>query len=160
MPMTALLSTLASNLAVLIERARLFDEIEATRTELQERAEALEEANSRLKELDRLKSQFLANVSHELRTPLNSVIALSRVLIMQAKQKISEEEFGYLEIIARNGKHLLRLINDILDLSKIEAGRVEVNLEEFSIEKTIDMVKESLDPLAEEKGIEVELDCE
>ena len=76
-----LLSTLAGNLAMLIERARLFEEVEAARIELQQRAEALEEANVRLQELDRLKSEFLANMSHEIRTPLNAVIGMTGLLL-------------------------------------------------------------------------------
>ena len=67
-------------------------------------------------------------MSHELRTPLNSIMALSKVLMLQTKQKISEEEISYLEIIERNGKNLLALINDILDLSKIEAGRMDLKV--------------------------------
>ena len=95
-------------------------------------------------------------MSHELRTPLNSVNALSRVLISQAGERLSLEENGYLEIIERNGKHLLSLINDILDLSKIEAGKMDLHLTQFALTETIDSVVENLLPLAREKGIALE----
>lgn len=138
------------------------EELEALNEEFQQQSEELQEQNVELEtqrqqvaEANRLKSEFLSNMSHELRTPLNSVMALSRVLIMQAKDKLSEEEANYLEIIERNGKQLLNLINDILDLSKIEAGRMDVSPRLFSPKATIETIVESLEPLAEDKGIEV-----
>ncbi len=128
-----LLSTLTSNLAVLIERARLFEEVEAARVVLQQRAEALEEANVRLRELDRLKSEFLANMSHELRTPLNSIIGFSEVLIDGLVGEMTSEQEECLGNIRSSGYHLLALINDILDLSKIEAGRMELEPTSFYV---------------------------
>ncbi|MBA4417925.1 MAG: hybrid sensor histidine kinase/response regulator, partial [Syntrophus sp. (in: bacteria)] len=123
--------------------------------ELQEQNVELEQQRLSLEEAGRLKSQFLSNMSHELRTPLNSVMALSRVLMMQAKTKLSAEEVNYLEIIERNGKNLLTLINDILDLSKIEAGRMDVNPKPFSLIQTLENIIESIAPLASEKQIEL-----
>lgn len=131
------------------------EELKKTAEELQGQNVELELQGEQVKEANRLKSEFLSNMSHELRTPLNSVMALSRVLIMQAKEKLSEEETGYLEIIERNGKQLLNLINDILDLSKIESGKMEVNLKFFSPTITIDTIVESLEQLAEDKGIDI-----
>ena len=138
------------------------EELQQTSDELQQRSEELQEQNveletqrNQVEEANRLKSEFLSNMSHELRTPLNSVMALSRVLIMQTKEKLSDEEANYLEIIERNGKQLLALINDILDLSKIEAGRMDVSPKFFSIKSTIETIAESLEPLAEGKGIEL-----
>ena len=138
------------------------EELQQTSDELQQRSEELQEQNveletqrNQVEEANRLKSEFLSNMSHELRTPLNSVMALSRVLIMQTKEKLSEEEANYLEIIERNGKQLLALINDILDLSKIEAGRMDFSPRLFSIKSTIETITESLEPLAEEKGVEI-----
>jgi len=113
----------------------------------------LEAQREQVAEANRLKSEFLSNMSHELRTPLNSVMALSRVIMMQAKDKLSEEELNYLEIIQRNGQNLLSLINDILDLSKIEAGKMDVTPKLFSITSTIETIMERLEPVAEEKGI-------
>jgi len=111
-----------------------------------------------VEEANRLKSEFLSNMSHELRTPLNSIMALSRTLIMQAKDKISSEENKYLEIIERNGKNLLTLINDILDLSKIEAGKLEIDLQTFSINSIIKNIKENLSSIAKEKGTKINLE--
>jgi len=139
------------------------EELEAQSEELQQTAEELHEQNIKLEtqkeqveEANRLKSQFLANMSHELRTPLNSVMALSRVLMMQSKDRLSPEETGYLEIIERNGKNLLSLINDILDLSKIEAGKMDVSPGLFPITAPIEAIMERLDPLARKKGIQLD----
>ena len=147
-----LLSTLASNLTVLIERARLFEEMEAARMALQQRAEALEEANVRLRELDRLKSEFLANMSHELRTPLNSVIGFSEVLIDGLVGEVSSEQKECLGNIRSSGKDLLALINDILDLSKIEAGRVELKMATFDVAGLLAEVEVTIRPLVEKKS--------
>jgi signal transduction histidine kinase/DNA-binding response OmpR family regulator/HAMP domain-containing protein len=126
------------------------EELQAQNVELERQRVALEEAS-------RMKSQFLSNMSHELRTPLNSVLALSRVIMMQAKTKLTEEEINYLEIIERNGKNLLTLINEILDLSKIEAGRMDVNPKPFSLRLTLENIVESIGPLAAEKHIKIRM---
>ena len=138
------------------------EELEAQAEELRKQTEELQEQNAELEqqrlaveEASRLKSQFLSNMSHELRTPLNSVMALSRVLMMQAKAKLSDEEVNYLEIIERNGRNLLTLINDILDLSKIEAGRMDVNPKPFSLRQTLENIVESITPIVGEKNIEI-----
>jgi len=134
------------------------EELQQQSEELQAQNEELEVQQEHVEEASRLKSEFLSNMSHELRTPLNSVLALSRVLVAQAKDKLSAEEANYLEIIERNGKNLLVLINDILDLSKIEAGRMEVSPKAFSLVSPIEMVVESLELIAHEKGIEIRQD--
>jgi CheY-like chemotaxis protein/HAMP domain-containing protein len=138
------------------------EELEAQAEELRKQSEELlgqnvelEQQRLSLEEGSRLKSQFLSNMSHELRTPLNSVMALSRVLMMQASTKLSADEVNYLEIIERNGKNLLTLINDILDLSKIEAGRMDVHPKPFSLRMTLENIIESITPLAGEKQIEI-----
>ena len=128
------------------------EELKVQSAELQQQNGELERRSRQIAEANRLKSEFLSNMSHELRTPLNSVIALSRVLMLQSKQALSEEEFSYLEIIARNGKHLLELINNILDISKIEAGKVEVASNTFAVQEVVHSVVESLEPLAADKG--------
>ncbi len=122
---------------------------------LQEKNMKLEAQKDKIAETSRLKSEFLSNISHELRTPLNSVMSLSRALIMQAKEKLSSEENNYLEIIERNGSQLLCLINDILDLSKMEAGKTDLNTELFSVKEPVEMIVENLEPLAREKGVEI-----
>jgi len=134
------------------------EELQAQSDELQEQNIELDVQKREVEEANRLKSEFLSNMSHELRTPLNSIMALSRTLIMQAKDKISSEENKYLEIIERNGKNLLNLINDILDLSKIEAGKLEITLQTFSINSIIQNIKENLSSIAEEKEIKIYLD--
>lgn len=135
-------------------------ELENQKRELALQADELTEQNMELdmqkKQLDqanRLKSSFLSNMSHELRTPLNSVIALSGVLIRRLKGSIPEEEHGYIEVIERNGKNLLDLINDLLDLSRIEAGREEIKLTSFSVRRLLEDVTEMIQPLASEKNI-------
>ncbi|MCP4537339.1 MAG: GAF domain-containing protein [Chloroflexi bacterium] len=147
-----LLNTLANNLALLVERARLFEEVETARVELQDRAEALEQANVRLQELDRLKSQFLANMSHELRTPLNSIIGFSEVLIdgLMGEMPLDQKEF--VQDIYSSGRHLLTLINDILDLSKIEAGHVTLEPIEFDMAELLVEVQMTISPLIAKKS--------
>lgn len=129
--------------------------LEEQSRELQAQNLVLEEQRNQVEQANRLKSEFLSNMSHELRTPLNSILSLTRVLIMQAKEKLSAEEMNFLNVIDRNGKSLLNLINDILDLSKIEAGRVDVRLNRFSVASLIDLIIESLEHLAREKGIKL-----
>jgi GAF domain-containing protein/DNA-binding response OmpR family regulator len=108
-----LLTTLSGSLATIISNLRLLDEVRA--------------ANARLQEMDRLKSQFLANVSHELRTPLNSIIGFSEVLIDGLAGALSAEQLDFVNSIHASGQHLLTLINDVLDLSKIQAGKMKVD---------------------------------
>jgi len=158
-------TTLAMNLsnsnktleAQALELQEQSEELQQTAQELQEQNLELGAQRVQVEEANRLKSEFLSNMSHELRTPLNSVMALSRVLVMQAREKLSDEEINYLEIIERNGKNLLTLINDILDLSKIEAGRMEISPKPFQISSTIDTIMERLAPLAQEKGVELDI---
>ncbi|MFH0724803.1 MAG: ATP-binding protein [Pseudomonadota bacterium] len=129
------------------------EELRQASAELQGQNTELEYQSRQLEAASRLKSEFLSNMSHELRTPLNSVMALSRSLMRQAAGKLSEEEMGYLAIIERNGKKLLTLINDILDLSKIEAGKMEIVPKSFNAGMTIETILEMMAPLAAEKGI-------
>jgi len=147
-----LLSILASNLAVLIERARLFEEVEVARTENQQRAEALEKANARLQELDRLKDRFLANMSHELRTPLNSIIGFSEALIYGMAGEMSPRQKQCVQDILSSGEHLLTLINDILDLSKIEAGHVTLELTTFEVTELLAEVQTAIAPLIQKRS--------
>ncbi len=128
-------------------------ELIAQANELSHQNTELEMQKNQLDAANRLKSTFLSNMSHELRTPLNSVIALSSVLGRRLAGKIPKEEVDYLEVIERNGRHLLSLINDILDLSRIESGRIEISPSCFSLRMLMGEVLEMIDPEAREKGI-------
>jgi signal transduction histidine kinase/DNA-binding response OmpR family regulator/HAMP domain-containing protein len=137
-------------------------ELEAQKRELAVQAGELTEQNTELElqkrqldEAGRLKSAFLSNMSHELRTPLNSVIALSGVLNRRLFGTIPEEEHGYLDVIERNGRHLLELINDVLDLSRIEAGRDEITVRPFTVRELTTEIVTMIEPQAMEKGIEL-----
>jgi signal transduction histidine kinase/CheY-like chemotaxis protein len=100
----------------------------------------LADANRRIKEADRLKSQFLATMSHELRTPMNSIIGFSEILTERLESKIEPKHLGFLKHIHTSGQHLLGIINDILDLSKIEAGKMEIYPEFFAVGPVIESV--------------------
>jgi signal transduction histidine kinase len=113
----------------------------------------LERQRSIVETSNRLKSEFLSNMSHELRTPLNSILALSRILIMKNKKVLPDEHLGFLDIIQRNGNQLLTLINDILDLSKIESGRIEIKPETVSPASVIQLIAENLEQQAIDKGV-------
>ena len=93
---------------------------------------------------NRTKSEFLANMSHELRTPLNSIIGFSDLLCDQIYGKLNEKQLKYTNNISKSGKHLLNLINDILDLSKVEAGKMELDYREFELTDRLNSVKSLL----------------
>jgi len=101
------------------------------------------------------KSEFLASMSHELRTPLNSIIGFSDMLLTQNFGPLNEKQLKYVSNISVSGSHLLKLINDVLDLSKVEAGKMELNVEKFSIPDSVYEVKALLTPLASKKSIRV-----
>ncbi|MEI7500010.1 MAG: response regulator [Bacteroidota bacterium] len=132
------------------------NELQKGSHELQLQNQELEMQRKQVEEANRLKSEFLSNMSHELRTPLNSINALSRVLMMQAKDKLTVEENEYLEVVERNGKRLLSLINDILDLSKIEAGKVELQPKALSLPALLNQVTDNIHPLAKQKKIKLD----
>ena len=113
----------------------------------------LKDAMEELKELDRLKSMFLASVSHELRTPLNSVIGFTGWLLMGMEGDLNEEQRKQLTMVKFSANHLLDLINDILDISKIEAGKMELSIEKFEIAEIVNDVVSSVLPLAKDKEL-------
>jgi signal transduction histidine kinase len=115
--------------------------------------EQLEEDKIELKELDKLKSTFLANVSHELRTPMNTIIGYTELLIDRVDGPVNEEQEKSLKKVATNAKHLLRLINDVLDISKMESGEVELEIKELDLKWLIDAVTPTFEPLIKQKGL-------
>jgi signal transduction histidine kinase len=140
----SLLKTFADQAVIAIENVRLFEEI-------QDKSRQLAEASQH-------KSQFLANMSHELRTPLNAIIGVSEMLREDAEALKQDTE--PLDRVLGAGRHLLALINDILDLSKIEAGRMELHLESFALAPLIDGVIKTIEPLASKNGNQVAVHCD
>ncbi|MGW5848763.1 HAMP domain-containing protein [Streptomyces sp. NPDC055254] len=125
-------------------------EIEQARQELEDRAQQLSLAS-------KYKSEFLANMSHELRTPLNSLLILAQLLSQNPGRNLTPKQVEYAGIIHSAGSDLLQLINDILDLSKVEAGKMDVNLERVSLKKLLDYVEASFRPLTTQKGLEFDI---
>jgi HAMP domain-containing protein/signal transduction histidine kinase len=121
-------------------------EIEQARQEIEERARQLDQAN-------RYKSQFLANMSHELRTPLNSLLVLARLLAQNPIGNLTVKQVEYATVIHSSGSDLLRLINDILDLTKVEAGKMDINPERFALAGLIEDLRGVFGPLTEEKRL-------
>ncbi|HEU5279455.1 MAG TPA: HAMP domain-containing protein [Gaiellaceae bacterium] len=155
------------------------EELQQTNEELEEKAELLEEQNRRIeiknREIElaraaleekaeqlslssRYKSEFLANMSHELRTPLNSLLILAKLLAENPDSNLNDKQIEFANTIYAAGSDLLDLINDILDLSKVEAGRMDVNLGEVSLSDLRDFVERSFRPVAEDKELDFEIE--
>jgi signal transduction histidine kinase len=139
-----LVTTFADQASIAIENVRLFDEI-------QDKSRQLEEASQH-------KSQFLANMSHELRTPLNAILGYTELMADGAYGEPSEKMMGVLKRLESNGKHLLGLINDVLDLSKIEAGQLVLELSDYSVQDIAQTVRSTLEPLAADKKLAFKLE--
>ena len=141
-----LLTALASQSKVAIENARLFSEIE-------DKGRQIEAAN-------RHKSEFLANMSHELRTPLNAIIGFSEVLLDPSLKVTAEDQSQFLTDVLSSGKHLLGLINEILDLAKIEAGKMELQIEPALLQDVVEAVSNTMRSLAVKKSIDLRAECD
>jgi signal transduction histidine kinase/CheY-like chemotaxis protein len=127
--------------------------------ELYERSQELQKVNRELRDASKAKSIFLSNMSHELRTPLSAILGFSELLLDDDPERFKEEQrHGFLEHIHAGGEHLLGLINDILDLSKVEAGQMKLRLETVSIRQTIEAVVSSVSPLAAKKRLKMTTD--
>jgi PAS domain S-box-containing protein len=137
----SVLQTLADQIAIAIDNARSY--------------ELAQQAIKDMRELDRLKSQFLANMSHELRTPLNSIIGFSRVILKGIDGPVTELQQQDLSAIYNSGQHLLGLINDILDLSKIEAGKMELAFEDVNMRDVVKSVLSTATGLVKDKPIKL-----
>ena len=148
---------LKENKAVLEKQNQELDtqksELSAQASELMQQNNELEIQKKQLDEASRLKTNFLSNMSHELRTPLNSVIALAGLLNRKLASKIPDEEYSYLEIIERNGKNLLTMINDVLDISRIESGQEETEITRFDANHSIAEVVQMIQAQAKQKDI-------
>jgi signal transduction histidine kinase len=125
------------------------------REQLEERNRILEMRNLVESEANRLKSMFLAGMSHELRTPLDSIIGSSDLLLSDGKSKLTPTQRDHISDILNSGNHLLQLINDILDLARVEAGKMDIEPEPFSPKKALDEVRSVVSVLAVERQIEL-----
>jgi signal transduction histidine kinase len=139
-----LLEAFAAQAVIAIENVRLF-------TEIQDKSHQLEIASQH-------KSQFLANMSHELRTPLNAIIGYTEMMADGLYGQMADKAQGVLERVQSNGRHLLGLINDVLDLSKIEAGQLALAIEDYSVVDMVNTVMAATESLARAKGLALESD--
>jgi PAS domain S-box-containing protein len=162
-----LLVAVGEQAAIAIDNARMIKALEEQEKRLEDQNEMLATQNQELEiqrqqlhvrnlqllEAARLKSQFLATMSHELRTPMNAVIGFSQLLLRQRQNPLTSQQVDMMERILSNGKHLLALINEILDLSKIEAGRLELKLEAFNLTTLVKSTIDEIRSLADEKHL-------
>ena len=149
-------------------------ELEQTNEELQGQKRSLDQQNRSLKEMqkaveekakeleitNKYKSEFLANMSHELRTPLNSTLILSKLLMDNKYKNLSEEQVEFASTIYSSGNDLLNLINDILDLSKVEAGRLDIYIENFAIRPHFDRLRKLFQPISDQKNVKLKFEID
>ncbi|HEX2252178.1 MAG TPA: ATP-binding protein [Thermoanaerobaculia bacterium] len=158
--------TILHDLTEAMEKAQLYEQVkrhsqelearvrEAT-TELAEQNELLRRQALELAEASRLKDQFLANVSHELRTPLNAVLGYTSLLLKGVFGEISDVQRQRLDRVESNGRHLLAIINDLLDIARIEAGKMPLDLERFDLKSLVEEVLAEVEPLVDEDAVEL-----
>ncbi|HEY1014687.1 MAG TPA: ATP-binding protein [Herpetosiphonaceae bacterium] len=144
---------ITSSIRDISDRKRLEEQLQRKNEELGEQYRQVQEAN-------RLKSEFLANMSHELRTPLNAIIGFAELLYDGKVGDVSADQQEFLGDILASSRHLLHLINDVLDLAKVEAGQIELRPEEVDVRSLIDTVRDTLRPLAGGKGIQIAADVD
>ena len=156
----AALKLFADQTAIAIENARLYESVRthaaALEARVRERTQELEAANQRLRQASRFKSEFLANMSHEIRTPLNSILGFAELLRDQTKEILSPKQLRFLTNIYRGGQHLLQLINDILDLSKVEAGKIQLNVAPLDVPHALEDILVIARGLAHKKSQELD----
>ncbi len=141
-PELEVLSVVADEAAICLENARLYEELASS--------------NARLQQASQLKSQFLASMSHELRTPLNSIIGFSKVLLNRLDGELNDKQEAYIRSVHNSSTHLLQLINSVLDISRIEAGRLELQLEPVDLHELVEECLESSAPLTRGKPVKLE----
>ena len=123
-----------------------------------ERTAELAAATEKAKAADQIKSAFLATMSHELRTPLNSIIGFTGIILQGLAGPLNEEQNKQMTMVQSSARHLLALINDVLDISKIEAGELSLSIKSFDLKKSIEKMVKIVSPLAEKKGLDIKLD--
>jgi signal transduction histidine kinase/CheY-like chemotaxis protein len=146
-----IVTQISSQLGVAVQQAELFAQTQQQAEELHRTAEAAKAAN-------RAKSEFLANMSHELRTPLNAILGFTQ--LMQRDTSLGAVHQGYIDIINKSGSHLLALINDVLEMSKIEAGRITLNESEFDLPKLVFSLESMLQLKAKSKGLSLKFELQ
>jgi len=155
------LQTFTNDISTGLQNAILYSQVQKHAEELEasvtERTEELTRANTRLKELDHLKSMFIASMSHELRTPLNSIMGFTGIILQGMVGEVSDEQRKQLSMVKNSASHLLSLINDIIDISKIEAGKVEIYIHKFELLSVVKEVISSFTVLANEKNLKMDL---
>jgi PAS domain S-box-containing protein len=127
-------------------------------TNEREVAENLKKALEKAQAADRIKSAFLATMSHELRTPLNSIIGFTGIMLQGLAGPLNQEQRKQMSMVQTSSRHLLALINDVLDISKIEAGQLEISISSFELKPSIEKMAKLVSPLAEKKGLDLRLD--
>jgi signal transduction histidine kinase len=154
-----LMTAIANQAAAAIENAHLYNDLGALNVALEhrvaERTNELREANLRLVAADRSKNQFLASMSHELRTPLNAIIGFSAILLETSRELLPTRLYKFLDNIKTAGSHLLELINEILDLAKIEAGKLQLQPQRFELAETVAAVDRVIKGMAAERGVTI-----
>jgi signal transduction histidine kinase len=158
------LKAFTAQISIALENAKLYEQVrqyaealeakvEGRTRELQEANQRLEEANLKLEAASRHKSEFLANMSHELRTPMNAIMGFTRLVMRRCKDLLPTREYDNLGKILLSAEHLLALINDILDLSKIEAGRMEVHASSVDLPSLVDLCLRTIEPLVKSERL-------
>ena len=156
-----LLMSLAGGVLLKLQVNSRTKELKKSNEEMEERikqrtaelAEAMEKAQA----ADRIKSAFLATMSHELRTPLNSIMGFTGIILRERVGPLNEEQKKQLKMVRNSSQHLLALINDVLDISKIEAGQLQLTSEDVDLPQIIEKTVQTVRPLAEKKGLELEI---